>query len=670
MISHSPRTCSLPLTAIHLDYHLPELTEPGFGQYEAGQVLAALEQSDPGLVTVFAKDHFGHSFYPTRFGHPHRDLPEHWLKTLVDGLKQRRKMVFAYYSLAWDRWNADQNPDWQQLTDEGKRFCESSPWGILCVNSPYLESVVIPQLREIAAGFEIDGVFIDIAKYETGCCFCRYCREQCKRQTGRELRPGEEQRRFAGASMHAALALIRRHLREVRPGCQLAVNASCEVGQPAVLDDVTDFNLVEAQPAHQPGEYFLMELMVRYSRSLERPFQAITVRFAAGWGEMSLKSLPQLCYEFSLIAAHGGHLSCGDQGNYNGTLDAAAHRLMGEAFRYVEQRREFFEAYRPVRRIVVACTVPSPYPYSRDAMPESLLGMVKLLSELHLQYELAGEPALLQHLEEYALVIIPEESVISDPLRQRLLAWRERGGRILGEFMNADWLVGGRTSLSAFNCAYLRAPDDPTPLLVKSTFLRLEPAAELETVYHLHPPIMSPCPPVRSWRSMFPPASETVTYAGVVRSSDGRVVWAAVPLSTVYWRFNHPWIKSIMAHLLAGFGLPFDYRIHNSTQVGGSLSRNHAGDLALHLLWCNIGRNAGGGYPAIEPPGTVSLTVELAVPEAPQQVTLEPAGQPLAYQFKDHKISIPVALAEVHAVVAVKFGHGSQARAGKARGTK
>ena len=646
---------SLPLTAIHLDYHLPELEEPGFSRYDAKNFLGALEQSDPGMITVFAKDHFGHSFYPTAFGHIHRDLPDNCLKTLVDGLKQRDKIVYAYYSLAWDRWNADRNPDWQQITEEGKLFCETSPWGILCVNSPYLKSVVIPQLREITAGFDIDGVFIDIAKYETGCCFCRYCREKFKSQTGGELVSGTEQRQFAGDSMHEALTLIRHNLQEILPGCKLVVNSSWEVGQPAALDDVTDFNLIEAQPAHQPGEYFLMELMTRYSKSLERPFQAITVRFAAGWGEMSLKSLTQLCYEFSLIAAHGGRISCGDQGNYDGTLDVAAHRIMGAAFRYVEKRRRFFENYRPVRRIAVAWTTPSPYPYSLDSMPESLLGMVKMLSELHVQYELAGEAALLQHLEEYALVIIPEESVISEKLRHRLLEWRKRGGRIFGEFMNSDWLAGGRTSLSVFNCAYLEAVGDPTSLLVKSKFLRLEPEEKLETVYQLHPPIMSYCPPLHSWRSMFPPASETVSYPGVVRSPDGRVVWSAVPLSSVYWRFNHPWIKTVLARILDGFALPFDYSIGNSSQVGGTLSQNKDGDLALHLLWCNVGRNAGGGYPAVEAPGSVELAVELAVPAPPKQITLEPSGRKLDYEFDGKRIRLKFQLTEIHAVVSVKL---------------
>ncbi|MCX6984985.1 MAG: hypothetical protein NT118_09600, partial [Lentisphaerae bacterium] len=101
--------------------------------------------------------------------------------------------------------------------------------------------------------------------------------------------------------------------------------------------------------------------------------------------------------------------------------------------------------------------------------------------------------------------------------------------------------------------------------------------------------------------------------------------------------------------------LPFDYSIGNSTQVGGTLSQNEYGDLALHLLWCNVGRNAGGGYPAVEAPGSVELAVELAVPAPPKQITLEPSGRKLDYEFDGKRIRLKFQLTEIHAVVAVKL---------------
>ena len=52
----------LPLTALHLDYHIPELSIPAFGRFDMAHYLEQLRRSDAEAVTLFAKDHFGNSF--------------------------------------------------------------------------------------------------------------------------------------------------------------------------------------------------------------------------------------------------------------------------------------------------------------------------------------------------------------------------------------------------------------------------------------------------------------------------------------------------------------------------------------------------------------------------------------------------------------------------------
>lgn len=93
----------LPLTALHLDYHIPELSIPAFGRFDMAHYLEQLRRSDAEAVTLFAKDHFGNSFYPTRAGHRHRDLPCDLLGTAAAELRKAGKRVLAYYSLCWEK---------------------------------------------------------------------------------------------------------------------------------------------------------------------------------------------------------------------------------------------------------------------------------------------------------------------------------------------------------------------------------------------------------------------------------------------------------------------------------------------------------------------------------------------------------------------------------------
>ena len=126
----------LPLTALHLDYHIPELSIPAFGRFDMAHYLEQLRRSDAEAVTLFAKDHFGNSFYPTRAGHRHRDLPCDLLGTAAAELRKAGKRVLAYYSLCWEKRAADLHPEWRQLDAENRPFGAEGPWGTVCVNSP------------------------------------------------------------------------------------------------------------------------------------------------------------------------------------------------------------------------------------------------------------------------------------------------------------------------------------------------------------------------------------------------------------------------------------------------------------------------------------------------------------------------------------------------------
>ena len=243
-----------------------------------------------------------------------------------------------------------------------------------------MEELVLPQLREIVGWYPVHGIFIDIAMMNPQGCFCPHCRERFRAETGRELTPGPEQRRFAAESMRRAL----RKIREAAGSLALCANASWGIGQPVEIADIVDFLVVESQPAHvSSGGYLLQMMQAKYCHADGRPFQIITVRFhGGGWGELSLKSREQLCYEFSLIAAHGGKVCCGDQGDYDGNLDAGTHRTLREAFDFVREREPFLGG-RARRHIAVYCGEQGSFPFSVDELPPELPGMAGLLAGLN-----------------------------------------------------------------------------------------------------------------------------------------------------------------------------------------------------------------------------------------------------------------------------------------------
>ena len=66
-----------------------------------------------------------------------------------------------YTSLIFDRWCADQHPEWRIRTVDGRIQGKGGRFGVLCVNSPYRE-YVRSFVREICETFEFEGIRFDM----------------------------------------------------------------------------------------------------------------------------------------------------------------------------------------------------------------------------------------------------------------------------------------------------------------------------------------------------------------------------------------------------------------------------------------------------------------------------------------------------------------------------
>ena len=612
----------LPLTALHLDYHIPELSIPAFGRFDMAHYLEQLRRSDAEAVTLFAKDHFGNSFYPTRAGHRHRDLPCDLLGTAAAELRKAGKRVLAYYSLCWEKRAADLHPEWRQLDAENRPFGAEGPWGTVCVNSPYMEELVLPQLREIVGWYPVHGIFIDIAMMNPQGCFCPHCRERFRAETGRELTPGPEQRRFAAESMRRAL----RKIREAAGSLALCANASWGIGQPVEIADIVDFLVVESQPAHvSSGGYLLQMMQAKYCHADGRPFQIITVRFhGGGWGELSLKSREQLCYEFSLIAAHGGKVCCGDQGDYDGNLDAGTHRTLREAFDFVREREPFLGG-RARRHIAVYCGEQGSFPFSVDELPPELPGMAGLLAGLNEQFEFCSSAALLRNLEHYAAVLVPGGTALPEAVRSALDAYVGNGGVLIREPSGVPeghcyWEDGGET------------------ILLRTGYRPLELRDGDRVITGLRPPLVPYAPPGVPWRSSFtPPAPEGVPGAVARPRGAGLLIETAVPFSRNFWRTGDTRLLRAFRRLLEEAGITPAVRI---SAPGFDVNIVDDGDARerIHFVHYSAERNTMAGYPVIRPHTPFTCRVSLRSRRCPFRATLQPAGRNIPFSREGEEL--------------------------------
>ena len=171
-----------------MDFHMPEFPVHAIDNFNAQVFVDHLERGRLNMVALFAKCHFGNSFYNTTVGHKHNGLKEDFLMEAASECRRRGIFTYAYYLLCTDIRAYREHENWRWVGRDGAYSGVNGPWGMLCLNTPYKEELVLPQLTEVIRDYPVDALWLDIPipKYSDG-CFCPSCRSKYRAVHGREL---------------------------------------------------------------------------------------------------------------------------------------------------------------------------------------------------------------------------------------------------------------------------------------------------------------------------------------------------------------------------------------------------------------------------------------------------------------------------------------------------
>jgi hypothetical protein len=136
----------------------------------------------------------GKVFYPSKFRPKEYFLgpDEDYLKQAVEECHKRDIKLVAYFNCHWV--SADNLPSeakWIATYKDGSLYGAQASYGgkgtCPCINSPDFLEASKQILQEIAANYEIDGVFYDGPSIPLGTCYCETCRALFKAKTGADL---------------------------------------------------------------------------------------------------------------------------------------------------------------------------------------------------------------------------------------------------------------------------------------------------------------------------------------------------------------------------------------------------------------------------------------------------------------------------------------------------
>ncbi|WP_158560752.1 family 10 glycosylhydrolase [Paenibacillus contaminans] len=657
---------------VHVDFHMPEFPRDAIKNFDAKSFVAQFVEAKVNVIGVFTKCHFGNAFYDNTVGHKHSGLKEDFFGEVLEEAHKHDIKVIAYYSLGTDAKAVLDNPDWYQVDEHGKvRGAEGTVWELPCINSPYREELVIPQIKEITEKYEMDGYLLDIPYLHNHYCFCSYCKKKFAEEYGRALTPEllETERetviRFGIDSAARCMEEIASTIKRIRPHVLVNCNGAWRMGEPASVNATSDYGLWESQPS-ATGSFHNHSIRARFARTLDVPVQIMTVRFTEGWGLMSCKTAEQLKYEFATIMANGGIINIGDQMLPDGTLQAGVYDIIGEAFGFVEERERFCTRAESVREVALIANNTNNWYHDKD--DAATFGAAKMLLEGHHQFDIYYNDNF-PDLSGYRVVVLPETVELSAESVSRLEAFVAAGGLLLAagaatfnkerQNLLLSNLLGVRyLERSPYEFGYLTEHEElwqgiaRIPQLVEAPFVKTVPTTA-ETLSSIQWPLTVPAPN-RAFRHPIPPGGNVSDFPGISANKfgNGTALYIAAPVFSSYWHSNHFWVRRIVTNLLGKYYTKYA-EVTAPTHIETNVMRKN-GKTYLHIInfqSIHAGEKSTAYYNPIE---NITPVHDIRVhirDKSLSRAVVQPENEALAVERREDGIAFTIPKVHIHTII-------------------
>ncbi len=645
----------LPFRQVHLDFHTgPAIPDVG-ADFDAREFARTMKRAHVNSVTVFAKCHHGHLYWPTKRPERHPGLRKglDLVGDQVEALHREGIRAPIYLSVQCDEFAANTHPEWVARKSDSSMVAWrgdgtswfGAGWQILDMSSPYQEFLA-EQTREVLARYKpVDGIFFDMCWDQPSCS-----QPAIAGMLKAGLNPESEADRQAYAHQ-VSLAYMDRFHRMVKASSRQAT---------VYFNGRSYFNLAEEMRYQTQAEiealptggwgYLFFPRVVRFARQFGKPYMGMTARFHKSWADFGgLKPYAALEYETSQMMAHGARCSIGDQLHPRGRLDRAAYDLIGKVYARVEAREPWLEGAEAVTQVGLF-QAPAAHVRAIETTGADE-GATRMLTQLGHQFDVVHAAS---DLGRYDLLVLPDCIGVDAALAKRLKAYLKGGGRLLASGLSGLSDDGTKVLLPALGIAargmspysttYIRfgrevaAGVPPSDHVMYERGVRVLPTRGARTLARVVDPYFE-----RAWDHFCShrqtPPDKVTPYAAAVEK--GRVVYIAYPIFAAYAvHGNIPYrllVRNCLDRLLPDPLL----RVAAPTSTEATVMRQK-GRTIVHLLQYCPERRAQGLDIIEDIVPIFRVPVSLRLARKPRRVYLAPARQALEFEYRDGRANVIV----------------------------
>jgi alpha-L-fucosidase len=636
---------------IHFDFHAgPDCKEIGKNTTRE-MIESIIDQVHPDYIQTDCKGHPGLSSYPTLAGNQAPGFVGNPLRLWREVTAERGVSLYMHYSGVWDSRAITLHPDWAVTDGNGSANPNATSFF-----GPYAEKLLIPQLRELAGEYGVDGAWVDGECWASAPDFGAAAVKAFQQSTGITNVPHGrgDAHWFEFLQFHreAFRNYLRHYVSEVKktnPEMQLCSNWAFTDHMPDPVSAPIDFISGDYSPQDSVNS---ARVSARYIAQQGKPWDLMAWSFTTmpGPGGNNHKSVPQLQREAAAVLALGGGFQAYFTQNRDGSVRTQEMAVMAEVAKFCRARQAVCHHAVQVPQVALLYSSASHYRrmdglFNRDH--SSFQGTLQALLDSQYSVSLVSEHHLVGKMSQYPVIIVPECDYLEPAFRQELVDYATNGGNLI--------LVGPQ-SVRMFE-KELAVTSETKPALDGSWILKHHApktgavAAETQFSSKALPVIFSAqCQLVDTLASTNKDGQSLIP-ASIVQLGKGQISGVYFEFSRNYMREHNAAQRAFLGDLVKRLFSEPMVEVTGSHNVDVVVNRIQ-GHLAVNLVNTAGPHETAPIFDSIPAVGPLQVAIRQAA--KPQSVTLEPGGENLAYDYQDGVIRLTLPKLEIHDVILVK----------------
>lgn len=425
---------------IHFDFHA------GKDDVEIGKnttpemVQTIIDRILPDYVQTDCKGHPGYSSYPTKTGNPAPDFVGDPLRIWRDVTAQRGVALYLHYSGVWDSRAIELHPEWAATHADGTRDKNATS-----VFGPYVDKLLIPQLKELAGDYRVDGVWVDGECWSTIPDYGERAIRLFREETGIHDIPKSaadphwyEWMQFHREGFRKYMRHYVSAVRSEHPDFQICSNWAFTHHMPEPVSVALDFLSGDYSPNNSVNS---ARYAGRYLAFQGVPWDLMAWSFAHNPFPKEQKPAAQLKREAAIVLALGGGFQAYYTQNRDGSVRLDELDVMAEVARFARERQPYCHHSVQIPQVALLLSTSSYQHEASSLFPQykgRSQGMLQCLLENQYSVDLVSEGTLAPDMSRFPLIVIPEWQQISPVFRDDLVVYAKNGGSLL--------VVGAETS--------------------------------------------------------------------------------------------------------------------------------------------------------------------------------------------------------------------------------